>query len=42
MDFMSDANGFFESGIQALNIHHWKSWFHEPVTKMALAAKFCG
>lgn len=35
-------SGFFESGVQPLNLHHWKSWYHEPVVKMAAAAKFCG
>lgn len=35
-------SGFFESGVQPLNLHHWKSWYHEPVVKMAVAAKFCG
>lgn len=35
-------SGFFESGVQPLNLHHWRSWYHEPVTRMAAAAKFCG
>lgn len=34
--------GFFESGVQPLNLHHWKDWYEAPVVKMALAADFCG
>lgn len=35
-------SGFFESGVQPLNLHHWRSWYHVPVVKMAQAATFCG
>lgn len=41
-DFTGNPSGFFESGAEALNFHHWKSWYHEPVTKMAAATNFCG
>lgn len=41
-DLMGDPSGFFESGVRPLNLHHWKSWFHLPVVKMATASDFCG
>ncbi|KAI1761923.1 glycosyltransferase family 31 protein [Hypoxylon sp. FL1150] len=41
-DLRDDATGFFEAGPRPLNLHHWKSWYREPVEKMAQAAKFCG
>ncbi|ORY66584.1 uncharacterized protein BCR38DRAFT_322362, partial [Pseudomassariella vexata] len=41
-DMKGDASGFFESGVQALNFHHWKSWFKAPVVKMAATANYCG
>ncbi|CAJ2500824.1 Uu.00g036770.m01.CDS01 [Anthostomella pinea] len=41
-DMKVDASGFFEAGLRPLNLHHWKSWYSEPVDKMAAAAKFCG
>lgn len=41
-DMMDDVSGFFEAGIKPLVLHHWKSWYHEPMAKMALASKFCG
>lgn len=37
-----DMRGFFESGVEPLNLHHWKSWYHEPVVEMAKATAFCG
>ncbi|KAI0469915.1 hypothetical protein GGR56DRAFT_154947 [Xylariaceae sp. FL0804] len=40
-DMLHDLRGFFESGIQPLNMHHWKSWYHEPVVEMARVVKFC-
>ncbi|KAI1849161.1 hypothetical protein JX265_012795 [Neoarthrinium moseri] len=41
-DLLGDLRGFFESGVQPLNLHHWKSWYHEPVVAMAAATNFCG
>jgi hypothetical protein len=41
-DLKDDASGFFESGVQAINLHHWKSWYQEPVVEMATAALYCG
>lgn len=42
MDLMGDPSGFFESGRRFLSLHHWKSWFHEPVARMASAVRVCG
>lgn len=41
-DMKDDASGFFESGVQAINFHHWKSWYREPVVEMAAASLYCG
>lgn len=41
-DFRGDVSGFFESGVRPINLHHWKSWYKEPVVKMAKVADFCG
>ncbi|KXJ91343.1 hypothetical protein Micbo1qcDRAFT_163035 [Microdochium bolleyi] len=41
-DMKDDVSGFFEAGIKPLVLHHWKSWYREPMAKMALASKFCG
>ncbi|KAI0146830.1 glycosyltransferase family 31 protein [Xylariaceae sp. FL1272] len=41
-DMRGDVSGFFESGLRPLNLHHWKTWYKEPVVDMAAAAKFCG
>ncbi|KAI1097774.1 hypothetical protein F4804DRAFT_338868 [Jackrogersella minutella] len=41
-DITSDVSGFFEAGLKPLTLHHWKSWYKEPVEKMAKAATFCG
>ncbi|KAJ4291416.1 hypothetical protein N0V88_006009 [Collariella sp. IMI 366227] len=41
-DIKGDPSGFFESGRKTLSIHHWKSWYHAPVDKMAGIARFCG
>ncbi|RYP75779.1 hypothetical protein DL770_007346 [Monosporascus sp. CRB-9-2] len=41
-DLTGDLSGFFESGVEPLNLHHWNSWYKEPVTKMAATTKFCG
>ncbi|KAI1858483.1 hypothetical protein JX265_010353 [Neoarthrinium moseri] len=41
-DLRDDVSGFFESGVQPINLHHWKSWYKEPVVEMAAAASYCG
>ncbi|KAH7021556.1 uncharacterized protein B0I36DRAFT_297300 [Microdochium trichocladiopsis] len=41
-DLLGDLRGFFESGVEPLNLHHWKSWYSEPVVSMAQATNFCG
>ncbi|KAF1817076.1 hypothetical protein P152DRAFT_504476 [Eremomyces bilateralis CBS 781.70] len=41
-DMLGDLSGFFESGIQPLSIHHWKSWYDEPVMAQAAVAGVCG
>ncbi|KAI1491618.1 hypothetical protein F5X96DRAFT_678278 [Biscogniauxia mediterranea] len=41
-DMRNDVSGFFEGGLRPLNLHHWKSWYYEPVEKMAKATNFCG
>ncbi|KAK9781965.1 hypothetical protein AB5N19_00018 [Seiridium cardinale] len=41
-DMKEDASGFFESGVQAINFHHWKSWYQAPVIQMGAASQFCG
>ena len=41
-DIMGDPAGFFESGPRPLSIHHWKSWYHAPVARMAAVASLCG
>ncbi|KAI1395451.1 hypothetical protein F4819DRAFT_501016 [Hypoxylon fuscum] len=41
-DLLGDLSGFFESGIEPINLHHWKSWYREPVIKMAATAGYCG
>ena len=41
-DIMGDASGWFESGRRPLSLHHWKSWYHAPVDKMAAVTAVCG
>lgn len=41
-DMRGDLSGFFESGLKALSLHHWKSWYDEPVAKIAQVSKLCG
>ncbi|KAK4142912.1 glycosyltransferase [Dichotomopilus funicola] len=41
-DIRGDASGFFESGRRTLSIHHWKSWYHVPIDKMAAITSVCG
>ncbi|KGO69698.1 hypothetical protein PITC_045580 [Penicillium italicum] len=43
LDLMHDASGFFESGREPpLSVHHWKSWFHADMPKLAVVAELCG
>lgn len=41
-DMRGDLSGFFEAGLKPLSLHHWKSWYEEPVYKIAEVAKLCG
>ncbi|PKS06262.1 hypothetical protein jhhlp_007008 [Lomentospora prolificans] len=41
-DMRGDVSGFFESGVQPISLHHWKSWYKHPVDKMSLITKYCG
>ncbi|KLU92371.1 hypothetical protein MAPG_11317 [Magnaporthiopsis poae ATCC 64411] len=42
-DLMGDMAGFYESGPRPLlSVHHWKSWYREPVDRMAAVADVCG
>ena len=41
-DLTQDASGFYESGVRPITLHHWKSWYHEPITKMAAVSGLCG
>lgn len=41
-DMRGDLSGFFESGLRALSLHHWKSWYDEPVPKLAAITDVCG
>ncbi|PSR92286.1 hypothetical protein BD289DRAFT_347236, partial [Coniella lustricola] len=41
-DMKGDLSGFFEAGLRPLSLHHWKSWFNEPVYKQAAITDICG
>ncbi|KAK0625485.1 hypothetical protein B0T17DRAFT_492939 [Bombardia bombarda] len=41
-DLQRDASGFFESGVRPLSVHHWKSWYKEPLPSMAAVTRLCG
>ncbi|KAK3321941.1 glycosyltransferase family 31 protein [Apodospora peruviana] len=41
-DLRGDVSGLFESGVRPLSIHHWKSWYREPIPKMASVTAVCG
>lgn len=41
-DMRGDLSGFFEAGLKALSLHHWKSWYEEPVPKLAAVTRVCG
>jgi hypothetical protein len=42
LDIKGDASGFYESGPSPLSLHHWKSWYEEPVVAQAAITKLCG
>lgn len=41
-DMRGDLSGFFEAGLRPLSLHHWKSWYEEPVPKLAAVTEVCG
>ncbi|KAI4594639.1 hypothetical protein KJ359_007729 [Pestalotiopsis sp. 9143b] len=41
-DLLGDMRGFFESGVEPINLHHWKGWYQAPVVAMSAATNFCG
>jgi hypothetical protein len=41
-DTHGDMSGFFESGIRPLSVHHWKSWYDEPMPQIAAVTGLCG
>lgn len=41
-DMRGDLSGFFEAGLRTLSLHHWKSWYEEPVPKLAAVTRVCG
>lgn len=41
-DQFGDLSGFYESGIQPLSLHHFKSWHHVKPAKMHAVADACG
>jgi hypothetical protein len=42
LDIEGDASGFYESGPHPLSLHHWKSWYHEPIVAQAAVTRLCG
>jgi hypothetical protein len=42
LDLLWDPSGFFESGISPISLHHYLSWFHEPVPAQAVVSALCG
>jgi hypothetical protein len=41
-DMLGDVSGFYESGIAPLSLHHWKSWYSEPIVEQAAISNICG
>ncbi len=41
-DLRGDISGFYESGVQPLSVHHWRSWYKVPMPQMAVVTKLCG
>ncbi|KAH8904887.1 hypothetical protein BR93DRAFT_929160 [Coniochaeta sp. PMI_546] len=41
-DVHGDMSGFYESGVRPLSVHHWKSWYQEPIPEMAAVSSICG
>lgn len=44
LDLHGDMSGFYEAEgrEQPLSVHHWKSWFHHDMAKMAVVSRICG
>jgi hypothetical protein len=41
-DLIGDVSGFFESGTRPLSLHHWKSWYREPILEQSTVGTLCG
>jgi hypothetical protein len=41
-DIMGDMAGYYEGGPRPVSVHHWKSWYHEPMPQMASISTICG
>ncbi|RKU46065.1 hypothetical protein DL546_003554 [Coniochaeta pulveracea] len=41
-DTHGDMSGFYESGVRPLSVHHWKTWYHEPMPEIAAVTDLCG
>ncbi|KAH8887139.1 hypothetical protein GQ53DRAFT_796379 [Thozetella sp. PMI_491] len=41
-DLRGDLSGFFESGVQPLSVHHWRSWYKVPMPAIAAVSRICG
>lgn len=42
VDIIGTVDGFYESGLLPVSLHHWKSWHHAPVDQMAKLTDYCG
>lgn len=41
-DMRGDLSGFYESGVNPVSVHHWKSWYRDPIPRMVEISKVCG
>ncbi|CAK7231411.1 hypothetical protein SCUCBS95973_007905 [Sporothrix curviconia] len=41
-DLYGDIDGFYESGVLPLSVHHWRSWYKAPLPAMATVNRLCG
>lgn len=41
-DLHGDVSGFYESGARPLSVHHWRSWYRDPLPQMAAITTVCG
>lgn len=41
-DMRGDLSGFYESGVNPVSVHHWKSWYREEIPRMVEIGKVCG